>query len=277
MRLWNRTYRLQVDTLEITDLEVAFSIERTLRRRPGRCEVKIWNLSQDHRRQLERLRPGHVFVEFHAGFDGENSLLLRGELYRADSVWSATDVITTIRSRDGGVAQSARVSRSHRPGASWGTVVRDVVNAMGIGSGNLGDFLSSTMSGVGNFAGGATVTGSAGDALDRMMRSADLEWSIQNGALQVLRRGDGLRREAVRLAPGTGLIGSPARTEKNKMKVAAKLIPGLVPGALVRLESADHQGTFRIEAAIYKGESRGKDWGVELTCGEPTSAARRAA
>lgn len=272
---WDRRYSLQVDTLLVRELNVSFSVERTLRRRPGRCEIKVWNLSRSHRRQLEQLPAGRIFVELSAGFVDEMPLIFRGELHRATTVVAGQDAITTIRSRDGHAAHGARVSRSHRPGVGWGSVVRDVVSAMGIGEGNLADVISTaTMGGLSTFARGVTLRGDAPAELDRFMRSADLEWSIQGGALQVLPRGGSLTRPAVRLAPGTGLVGSPARNEKGKLIVDAKIVGGLVPGALVRVESADHEGTFRIEQASYKGELYGKDWGVQLTCAEPR---RRAA
>lgn len=276
-RLFRRDYVLQVDTLEIRDLNVAFAIERTLRRRPGRAEIKVWNLSSSHRAQLEALSPGHIFVEFRAGFVGETSLLFRGELHEARSERSGNDIVTTVRSRDGGGAHGARVSRSHAPGASLETVIDGVVDAMGIGEGNLRDVLSSaTMGGVGVFAGGATTSGSAADELDRLTGSAGLEWSIQEGVLQVLPRGRALQRTAIRLAPETGMLDSPTREKDGKIKIKTLLIPDLVPGRLVEVESDFVRGTFRVEAAAYRGEYAGSDWGIEVTCG-PTQARRAAA
>lgn len=277
-RLFRRTYRLQVDTIAIRDLNVAFAIERTLRNRPGRAEVKVWNLSADHRRQLERLRPGHVFVEFHAGYEDGASMLFRGELHRAHSERSGPDIVTTVQSRDGGAAHEARVSRSHRRGVSLGAVVRDLVASMGIGEGNLGDFLpSATLDGVGTFHAGTTIAGSAPEELTRLLRSANLEWSVQDGALQVVPRGRALTRPAIRLAPDTGLLGSPARDKDGKLRARTLLIADLTPGRLVQVESEDTLGTFRVEHANYKGELDGPDWGIEITCGDPAAAARRAA
>lgn len=277
MRLFKRAYRLQVDDIEIRGLEIAFSVERTLQRRPGRAEVKIWNLSRDRRRALEALERA-IRVELYAGYDDETPLVFAGELHRAESTDEGATVVTTIRSRDGGRAHGARVSRSHAAGASWSGAVRSVLDAMGIGEGNLGSFVTATMSGgLSTFAGGVTLTGDAGEGLDRLMRSADLEWSVQGGALQILQRGGGLTRPAVRLAPGTGLVGSPTRGDRGRVIVNAKMIAGLVPGALVQLQSADHDSTLRIERAVYKGQLSGKDWGVELTCAEPRSSAQRAA
>lgn len=275
MRLWKRAYRLQVADLEIRGLEIAFNAERTLQRRPGRAEVKIWNLSRERRRALEALEGG-IRVELHAGYEDETPLIFLGELHRAESLTEGADVITTIRSRDGGRAHGARVSRSHAAGASWTSAVRTVLEAMGVGDGNLDSFSAATMGGLSSFAAGVTLSGDAGENLDRLMRSADLEWSVQDGALQILHRGGGLSRPAVRLAPGTGLEGSPTRGDRGRLTVRSRMIGGLVPGALVRLESDEHDATLRIERATYKGQLSGKDWGVELTCTEPRSSRRAA-
>lgn len=278
MRLFRRQYRLQVDTLEIRELNVAFSIERTLRRTPGRCEIKAWNLSADHRRQLEALRPGHVFVEFHAGYEDGTTRLFRGELHRASTERSGPDIITTIRSRDGGGAHEARVSRSHAAGVSLSSVVRDLVGSMGIGEGNLGDHLeTAALRGVATFHGGVVMRGSAPDELTRLLRPAGLEWSVQDGALQVLPRGRALTRAAIRLAPETGLLGSPTRDRDGKLTAIALLVPELTPGRLVQIDSDDTTGTFRVVKGVYKGELDGPDWSVEITCDDPSASTRRAA
>lgn len=278
MRLFDRRYRLQVDSLVIDGLNVSFSVERTLRRRAGRCEVKVWNLSETHRRQLEALQPGHVFVELHAGYAEGMGRIFRGELHRATTIRSGPDLITTIASRDGRAAGGARTSASFASGASIATVARRLVADMGVDEGNLPDELeSATMPGVGStFADGTTTVGNASEELDHLLASTGREWTIQDGAVQVLRRGTALQRTAVLLSadPDTGLVDSPSRDEHGRLLCKAKMIPDIAPGVLVRVESAQHTGTFRVEHLVAKGELRGEDlWGYELTCAEPTARA----
>ena len=270
-RLFKRSYELQVDTLRTSSLDIAFDVERTLRRRPNRAEVKVWNLTQDHRRQLERLERGHVFVRLEAGYEDEQGrgLIFQGELSEARSERSGADIVTTIKSRDGHAAHGARVSSSHTPGTSLGSVFSTLAGAMGVGEGNIDEVLpSASMSGVSEFDGGATLSGSAGDELDRLCDSAGLEWSIQDGALQLLTRGGALTREAVRLASSTGLLGTPSIDEHGKLKIRTLLIPQIVPGCLVRVESEEHEGTYRVEKAAYKGETASDVWGIEALCAE---------
>lgn len=268
-RLFGRSYELQVDELRTSGLDVAFDVERTLRRRPNRAEIKVWNLTADHRRQLERLERGHVFVRLEAGYEDDRGrgLIFEGELSEARSKRAGADIVTTVKSRDGHAAHGARVSSSHTPGTSLRSVFSTLANAMGVGEGNLDEILSTaTMGGITAFDGGVTLSGGAGDELDRLCDSADLEWSIQDGALQVLPRGRALAREAVLLSPDTGLLGSPSVDDHGKLELSTLLIPQIVPGCLVRVESDEHEGTYRVEKAHYKGDTKSDQWGIELLC-----------
>lgn len=271
-RLFRRTYSLQVDSILLSGLQIAFSVERTLRRRPGACEIKITNLSEEHRRQLERLRSG-IFVDLSAGYDLTHTRVFRGELHQVHTDRQLPSIITVIQSRDGHRAHSARTSRSHRAGTTLASVVRGLVEDMGVDEGNLADVLPD-LGGV--FARGVSVFGSATDQLDRMTTTAGLEWSIQDGALQVLPRGRALQRTAVRLTKDSGLVGSPARgagEDAGKITVRTLMIADLVPGRLVQIESADVSGFFRIEKAVCKGDLFGDQWGYELTCAPQDGAA----
>lgn len=276
-RLFIRAYDLQVDTIRLrsragTGLNVAFSVERTLRRqRAGAVTVKVWNLSEDHRRQLESIGRGEVFVRFSAGYEDDRGIgqLFEGRLHRATTERAGPDLITTIRSRDGGHATStARSSRSFSRGASVGSVVSGLVDDLGLGLGNLPDVLGSLTigDGVGSFAEGFVASGSSAEELDAIFAAGGYEWSVQDGAIQVLPRGVGLTRPAVRLVSSTGLVSTSPPDERGKVEVVAKMIPELCrPGQLFTLEEP-RAGTYRIEKAVAAGEFDSTDsWGVKAT------------
>lgn len=273
-RLFGKSYQLQVDTILITGLDVAFSVERTLRRRPNRAEIKVRNLTQDHRRQLEGLPRNRVFTRLEAGYDDERGrgLIFQGELHDAPSKADGNDWVTTVKSRDGHGAHGRRVSSSHTPGTSLRSTFSTLAGAMGVGEGNLDEVLDgASMGGVSAFDGGVSLSGAAGDELDRLCDSADLEWSIQDGALQLLRRGGALLREAILLSSSTGMFGSPSLNNDGKLEIRTALIPQLVPGCLIRVESLDRSGTYRVEKATYKGDTASDEWGIEALCAEVSS------
>jgi hypothetical protein len=52
---------------------------------------------------------------------------------------------------------------------------------------------------------------------------------------------------------------------RRTITVKALLIPGLVPGQQVVLDSGIARGAWRISTAEYSGDTRGEDWHAELT------------
>lgn len=80
----------------------------------------------------------------------------------------------------------------------------------------------------------------------------------------ILPVGGALQRTALLLSPETGLLDSPEIGDHGHVKAKALLIPDLVPGRLVVLESELARGTYRIEKAEYTGDTAGEDWDVEL-------------
>lgn len=280
--LFDRVYTLRVGEVEIgtsvsgrTAHNVRFSIERTLRRRPNRCEVSIWNLDESQRRALQRTREG-ISCELLAGYASDGGgLIFRGDLHNARTAQTGPDLVTKITSRDGGRAHAARTARTARPGTSIATVVGGLVEDLGIGAGNLPGVLGGLRIGDSSvFSAGATFFGSASDELDRVLTGTGHEWSIQDGALQVLPRGRSAPGLAFDLRPETGLISRPARNDRNQVEVDTLMIPAVRPGSLVRLEAGDEVGTFRVERMLTQGEFRSTaatSWGHHLVLGEVTT------
>lgn len=280
--LFDRVYELRADTVRIgttvsgrTAHNVRFSVERTLRRRPNRAEVTIWNLDPDQRATLHnRSRSTPIQIELLAGYAEDGvGLIFRGDLFDARTSDQGAEVLTRVKSRDGHGAHRARTSRSSRPGTTIGTVVRSLVADLGIGDGNLDSVIGDLRIGDSStFSGGATFLGSASDALDRVFASTGHEWSVQAGTLQVLPRGRGLARTAVELRPDTGLTKRPTRTDRGKVEVETRLIAALVPGVLVRLDAFGERGTFRAERVLTRGElGSPADWGHQCVLGEVPS------
>ena len=75
---------------------------------------------------------------------------------------------------------------------------------------------------------------------------------------------------AIKLSPGTGLIGSPQRGKKDTnprravINVKSLLIPGLYPGRVVVIESDTIQGGWLCRRVKYTGESTGQSWYADL-------------
>mgnify|MGYP001558445384 CR=1 FL=1 len=262
--LFRRYYVLVVGDLEITGLDVGFSIERTLRREPNRASLRVWNLSEDHRSAIERME--RVRTRLEAGYVSASGVIFDGHLVEGASRKDGASWVTELRSGDGHHAtRSARISYSYRPGASVTAALEQCARMLGVGTGNALDAFGRAGTAAGSvLRQGTSLSGRVDDVLDHLCAAAGLEWSIQGGVLQVLDRGRSLRREAIRLTPGTGLVGSPHVDSRGVLHAEALMVPELEPGRLVSVESAHVQGSWRITKVGYVGESAGKQWGASL-------------
>jgi hypothetical protein len=266
---------LILDTLRIRGLDIQFTIEKSARHEPNKAQIKVWNLTRDHRRQIQSLSrsrgAGRIRAQLEAGYEGMTGILFSGNLRTADSAPEGPDYITSVEGEDGGHAyQTTRVNESFPPGTSIATPVRACARALGVGLGNLEDAIASaTLEGGGTtFPSGTAISGRAADELTELLRSCGLRWSVQNGVLQILRRNEALQSTAVRLTPTSGLIGIPSVDADGKVKARALLNSDIYPGRTVQFETIDLSGTYRVEKAKYIGDSFGQDWYVDVECEE---------
>lgn len=261
-RLFRRVWRVQVGTLATEDIDISFKVTRNLSPYPGTCELTLYNLSPDHRAELRpsafgRLR---VFCQLDAGYEGARSMLFRGDTRRIEHKRDGVDWVTVITAGDGIHAiRNARVRASFAPGTTIATIVDSIVQQMEVGAGNSREILS-TLAATTTVRAGTVLHGQAAQELTRICTANGLEWSIQDGALQLLRRGGRLARTGILLSPESGLLGSPERAGYKRFKVQSLLIPDLVPGRVVVLDSSTARGDYKVMSAEYSGDTRSEDW-----------------
>lgn len=269
--LFNRVWRATIGTLRVSaPTRIAFEIERTLRPSPNPATLKLWNLTRDHQAAIEGAEDEQVVIE--AGYE-ERGLeqLFRGTLFRGRgddrdelrSVRDGVDIVTTVEARDGGREyQEARVEQGFGPGVAVTTVVRACVEALGVGSGNVADVVgAATFIGGGNtYPEGTVLSGQASRELTRVLGSLGLRWSVQHGAIQVMRVGRALQTQAVRLAASTGLVGAPEVGTRGRVRARSLLNASLWPGRRVQLESERVRGLYEVRSVKYLGDSDAQDW-----------------
>lgn len=261
-KLFRRAWRVSVGTAGFDDFDLDFKVSRSLGFTPNTCELKLYNLSESTRSEITR----RDLVRLEAGYTMGLTLLFVGDVRRAVSKLEGTDRVTTIEAGDGWRAiRSARVLRSFGPGATVDTVVTALAEAAGVGVGNAREALREAGLGrlSGTFPQGTVVSGSFADELTRITASAGYEWSIQDGVLQLLRRGAALSREALLLSADTGLLEA-TKTRARRLEAKTLLIPDLVPGRKVVVESPNVRGPFRITKVDYAGQTRGEEWSCSI-------------
>jgi hypothetical protein len=276
---FKRKYRLQVDTLRFTELDISFSIEKSLRSTPNKASIKITNLSEESRNQLDELSlnrsrgTGRIRTVLEVGYQSDPlSAIFSGDLRNAKSEETPPGTwVTTLEGEDAGRAFLwSRVNTSFAPGATPLQVAMSCVEAMGIGVGNLREALANATfeQGGNNYEAGTVLSGSAPDELRGVLRSCGFTYSVQDNVLQVLRRGAAIQRTAVRLAWNTGLVGSPVKQLDGTIKLAALLNPDIYPSRQLQIESRTVNGTFKAEKVKYSGDVAALAWYCEIEARE---------
>jgi hypothetical protein len=278
-RLFKRDWRVLLGTLDAGKIDLRFKAKRTTGAEPNKLELSVFNLTEAQRNDLARQRGSAggakrnpLPIELYAGYAEETFLIFKGQAHLVENHRDGSDWITEIQALDGGVAyKTARINKSFAKGVSVKDVLKAAVGAMGIGQGNLAKFASAQLQGGGStYAAGTVLSGAASQELDGVVRSLGLRWSTQNGALQLQERGKPLDKAAVRLAPDSGLVGSPAalavdnKKTRGLSKARALLIAGLEPGRKVVVDSASLQGSYEIIETEYTGDTIGTDWHADL-------------
>jgi len=266
-RLTDRVWRVTVGELDISALAIDFQIMRSIKREPNTLSLSVFNLSADHRAQVQT---GTNQITVRAGYrDTGAHVLFVGDARNVLSEQDKTEIKTTIEGRDSGRAyQQARIDRSYAPGTPVATVVRDLVARLGVGEGNTEDAISAGLTlrnDASDFGDGYTASGKVPDVLTALLRGSGYRWSIQNNAIQILRRGRPIQSQAVRLSKTSGLIGSPAKGDRGRILAMSLIQPGLDPGRRIVLDTPEVSGGYEVERAEYVGTTRANDWSVSLT------------
>lgn len=266
-RLFKRTATLTVGTLQFTGLDIRFAVSKSLDREPNTAEIGIFNLSQSSRQSVEETEDQQV--ELLAGYEIEDgaSVIFSGDLRKASSTRDGPDIITQIEAGDGERSyRRSRINRSFGADTSLRSVVEGVGESMGLGTGNLSELAGDAdFEGLGRtFSEGVVVSGSSREELSGLLDSAGIEWSVQDGNLQLLSRGAALAATAIRLSPQTGLIGSPSIDSEGLMRARALLIPDVAPGRKVEIVSDFVSGFYRVTKATYTGDTASTEWYVDV-------------
>lgn len=268
--LYHRQYKMIVGTLDVSNLQCQFSVKKSLKPgEPNTCDVHVHNLNEDSKLYLGMLGKS-IPISLEAGYADPvgTSIIFQGTVRAAlPSVVEGPDVITELTTGDGEAAiAQARINQSFAAGTPPSQALRSIVSALGVGTGNIDHAIALLQAkGVANLLNGVAISGKAAYHLTNACKSANLEWSVQDGNLQILDKNKVLDQTAIVLSPSTGLIGSPTCDTKGVCNATVLLIPGLKCGRRVSLQGKNLQGNFRIYSIEYDGDTHGQNWYAHLT------------
>jgi hypothetical protein len=283
--LFDRVYKLLIGQgnsgLEITNLKIQFEIEKTAKKNPNTNKIRVWNLRKETRAQLEK---PDTRCLLYAGYAEEAGplLIFQGGVTYAWTKFDGPDVVTEFEVGDGTQEiRDSMVSMGYGKGVKSGQILKDVSEKMGL------PLTLPSNAPERSWINGLSYFGSARTLLDKVTKATNLEWSVQNGNLQVLEKGMVTTRQGVEIALDSGMVGYPERereakaetTSKKKSGAAQKqwdgwkvktlLMPQLNPGDRVHLKSRAVDGVFRIEELKHTGDNWEADWQTELKLVDP--------
>jgi len=251
----------QPNAIIVRGLRVQFEVEKTLEAEPNTCRVTITNLAEATRAELQR-KPLHIRLD--AGYDGELARLFTGDLRHVEHRYTGVEWESIMEVGDGERAyRHARVSRSFRSGIDTKTVLEETAKSMGL---KLPTSAKEAKELTAQFAAGFTLQGPSQREMDRLLAPHGMESSIQDGALQILRKGDVRPGTAIVVSQSTGLIGPVefgAPSEPGKPPVLSfqmLLNPDLTPGGLIRMQSRAVTGDFKLTRGTHSGDTHGQAW-----------------
>lgn len=253
--------------LLISGLRITFNIEKSLETAPNKSLVEVYNLSPKSRSVFTQQ---NAAINLVAGYQQNSRSIFTGDIVTVTPSKRGPDILTSIEAFDGYAEyQNKEADLSFGPGTSVGTVFTQLASSFGLQTGEVQGLNTDAV-----YQNGVTFSGRVKDHMDTLVgQQQGLDWSIQDGALQVLPVATASTRPAVLLTPATGLIGSPftrtvlqpeiAKKEnglliENGVQLRSLLNPNLLPGRLVVVQAEFVNGTFKIMRVKHSGDTHGQ-------------------
>jgi hypothetical protein len=256
---------------EITGLRVQLKVKKSLKKEPNTCELSVFNLSPATRANMQK-RGARVIVE--AGYTDTLSQIFSGDARVIDHIHDGANWITKVQCGDGERAyQFSRITESFRPGTKVADVIQGVIQATGLDGTKAIQTVKALVSE--QFIKGYAANGKASAELDRLLRGRGLEWSIQDGQIQVLQKGATTQETAVLVSPDSGLVGSPEhgtpspdekKDKANTLKVKSLMNPQIRPGRIIAIQANGIRGQFRVLTVEHSGDTHGGEWYSVVEC-----------
>lgn len=253
----------QVGT-RIDTTRIRFRVEKTEKPDANQVEAELYNLAPETRSKCQD-RDSVIVIAAGYKSDGEQVIGI-GDVHRYETLYPAPEIVTRINCGDGlNSLRESRTTLSYKPGVPLGTIVDDIAKSMGLKQAPTDAILNGT------FRQGFSFSGQSTDAMNKVTAAFGLNWSIQNGHLQITEKGKPANKKAILLTPETGLIGSPqlvddVSTERKKhtkmlgIRIECLLNPRIEPGGVIEVRSREKKGFYRVVTVEHRGDTHADDW-----------------
>lgn len=240
-------------------MRVFFDIEKTGESTSNKAKIDIYNLSALSRLQYQKADPSNLKstyqIQLVAGYQSIKRAIYIGDIRTAKNARKSSDIITTFEC---GTAEKqlllAKFDKSYPPGTKYVSIVQDLAIALQVDIGPVVGIQNQV------YNGSFVASGSVKSSLDILLFKQGLQWSIQDGMLQIFPKNAHNGQSAVVVSnlatPGlTGLIGVPSQSQGITQFVSL-LNPNIYPGRPVQIFSENIAGNFfRVTKAHIEGDT----------------------
>lgn len=302
VRQWLRVAQVVIgkagNGLMVEDLRITFEVEKTAEEQPNTAVIKIYNL---HPKNVAKIKKEYDEILLNAGYQGATKLVFRGNIKHVYTYKEGLDYITEIEAGDGD--------------RDYGSAVMNETLAAGTTNSQLVDRAVGSFKEVGGTCKGViqvddrarlrgkVVSGNTRDLLRDIARESNAKWSIQDGALVIVKTQGLLPNEAVVLTSETGLLEAPEINDKG-IAVKCLMNPEIAINGSVKLDNngikakrqkkkalkqpeepegdpvrLDPDGIYKVIKLTHKGDTRGQEWVTQIECiglDEPIPESRKA-
>lgn len=238
---------------ELRGLRIAWEVRKTSSSSANPSTVRVWNLSESTRNSILTKKSALILRAGYGEADGQLPLLASGVVLRVEHSPQPPDVVTELQLRDGGLGlDDAKFNHVY----ARGTLVQDIVDDMiaEMPDAGRGPMVASALSQT--LPARRVFSGMVRHEFDKLATAFGFEWSIQDGAVQVIdwTGARGPQVTATVLSIASGLVGSPTKTNSG-VKVESLMMPSILPGGFIKVESDFASGYFRAVSVEHKGDS----------------------
>ena len=225
-------------------------------------------------------------VEIKAGYSDTLGTIFIGGVANPSETLNNADRILEVELVDGLSSYDAIGTMSISGVVTGDKILSELQKQMGIESSIITEKASALLR-TAKYSNGYCSVGKRKAALQSLMEKAGVNYSLQNGVLQVFCKGEAITTKAYKISAETGLISIPkkisitqttaSKSGSGKVSAAGSAssdssngIPGyeieyLINGAigindLVQVESRNLNGIFRVKKQSYSGDNYSGDW-----------------
>lgn len=268
----------QIEKIYDEQMNINFTVKRTIDgKTPDTATITIYNANESLYEQY--ISNNDMYARIECGYMSEFGTLFVGDVLDVDYGFQGADKTLVLECGDGAKAiELTEINKGYAPNISVGQIVGDVVDSMAdlwqtVKSSVTKESIAELKSKKLSF--GSLLKGKSSNILDKYLKGEGYNWNIANDTINIFK--ENFNEQQYKISPETGLIGSPKKgsvqqtgTNKGNINIPSVdftcfIIPAIVCGNTIEIESRYINGTYTIQEMIINGQTRGTQWQMQIT------------